>query len=47
MNNKQFQVVNKKGRTQWVVIRQVAGLDRIYKLGDRIPGIGLVIGIGV
>lgn len=45
-NNKTFQVA-KSGKTQWIVIRQVAGLDRIYKLGDRIKGHGLIVGIKV
>lgn len=45
MNNKRFQVVNKKGKVEWVVVRQVAGIDKLYKLGDYITGLGRVIGM--
>lgn len=43
--NKTFQVINKKGKPEWIVIRQIAGVDKMYKLGDRIPRIGLIIGL--
>ena len=45
MNNKTFQVIDRRGKAIWIVIRQIAGLDKIYQLGDKIPGYGRVIGI--
>jgi len=47
MNNKTFQIVDKKSKAIWVVIRQVAGIDKIYNLGSKIPGYGKVIGIKI
>ena len=48
--NKTLQVTNrsKKGpSTLWIVVRQIPGKDKIYKLGSIVPGYGKVIGIKV
>lgn len=45
-NTKTFQVI-KNDKAVWVVIRQIAGIDRMYKVGDRIKGYGLVVGVKV
>lgn len=47
MNNKTFQIVNKMGKTEWIVLRQIAGIDKLYYIGSKIKGLGTVIGIGV
>ncbi len=46
MNMKTFQVV-KNGKATWIVLRQVAGLDKTYKIGDYITGLGRVVGVKV
>lgn len=44
--NKTFQVINRKtGKLEWVVVRQIKGLDKIYTFGNIVPGYGKVIGI--
>lgn len=46
MFNKTFQVINRKtGKPEFVVIRQITGIDKLWKIGDRIPRVGLIIGV--
>lgn len=45
MNSKNFLCINKDGTRSWYRVRQIIGLDKIFQIGDRIPGIGHVIDI--
>lgn len=41
---KVFQV-EKRNKLQWVVIRQIPGLDPTYKIGSHIPSYGKVVAV--